>query len=341
MGNELARSLTLFALLTLLTVMASLPAVSNANPIPSPTIILKGEDIHITFSQGPDADGLTVRVEGIYPFRNLGFKDLDMYFPVPKEAAEQMKIFVSVNGAPVKWEIVETGEIYHPGQGTQEFKYTSALGDLPMIKWHLKFTDANATAEFVLNVTYIYTFKPTLVNAGGTGVMIHKTIYAMATGRFYYYYSKQVTANVVIEFVGSKFNYARCNVTLAPPPDRYNVEETKLVLDSVLRDGFVLKFKEKSALFRGLVRDIVFEIIIPRSMPTTPLPWENTTTVKQTVTETKTVTITETIITTLTEGVASTSSEAGESSVMGINQGSLAAIIILAIFVFFAAVKAK
>lgn len=337
----MAHRLTLFALLTLLAVIASLPAVSNANPIPTPTVILEGEDIHITFSQGPDADGLTVRVEGIYPFKNLGFKELDMYFPIPKEASEQKEISVSVNGVPVKWEIVGAGEIYNPGQGTQEFKYVTVLGELPMIKWHLKFTDANLTAEFVLNVTYVYTFKPTLVSVGGTGVIVHRTIYAMATGRFYYYYSKQVTANVIIEFVGPKFDYARCNVTLAPPPDVWNVEETKIVLDSVLRDGFVLKFKEKSALFRGLVRDIVFEIIIPRSMPTTPLPWENTTTVEQAVTATKTVTITETVTTTLTEGVASTSNEEGGGSVMGLNQGSLAALVILAVFVFFAAVKTK
>jgi len=266
--------LTVASLALALMVGASL--VVNSNPIPVPTVILKHEYIYMTFRQGPGADGVTVTVVGIYPFRNVGFKELDMYFPVPPEVISNGEAWVSVNGHPVKYEVVKEGEVYVPGGGVKTFKYDSVLGVLPMLKWHIKFN--GSPKDFTVNVTYRYVLRPVEVEvpcncspSGKVGVMVHRTIYAMATGRFYYIYSKRVVADVTLKFIGPKFDYAPINISLVPAPSEMNEGYSKVILPPGNANK-TIKLVIGSDLFKGMRRDILIEFTIPRSMPTTTQP---------------------------------------------------------------------
>ena len=292
----------------ILTPTALTSVITYSNPIPSPTIVLKHEYIKITFTQGPGADGITVTVTGVYPFRNGGFKELDVYFPIPSEVVNGGKAWVKVNGHQIKYEVVGEGKVLVPGAGIKPFIYDSVIGTLPMLKWHLKF---NGSRDFTVNVTYTYVLRPSEVEvpcncspSGKVGVLVYRTIYAMATGRFYYIYSKRVVADVTLKFVGPKFNYARINVSLVPPPDEVSEGYTKVLLSP--RDGGVIKFVITSDLYRGMRRDILFEIWgYPLSMPTTTVH-QTTNTVTATVTNTAvpattTVTLTKTVTVTATD----------------------------------------
>ena len=304
--NSLIAEITITVLI--LTSVALAPMITYSNPIPSPTIVLKHEYIKVTFSQGPGADGITVKVNGVYPFRNVGFKELDMYFPIPPEVVKAGKAWVKVNGHQIKYEVVGEGKVLVPGDGIKPFKYDSVIGTLPMLKWHMELNDSS---DFTVNVTYTYVLRPIEVEvpcncspSGKVGVLVYKTIYAMATGRFYYIYSKRVVADVTLKFVGPKFNYARINVSLVPPPDEVSEGYMKVLLSP--HDGGVTKFVIASDLFKGVRKDLLFEIWgYPLSMPTTTVP-QTTKTVTLTVTntaaqKTTTVTLTKTVTVTATD----------------------------------------
>ncbi len=84
----------------------------------------------------------------------------------------------------------------------------------------------------------------------------------MATGRFYYQYSKTVNASLTIRFNGGKFNYARGNVSLVPSPVVVNQLVTRLILDDVMRDGYVLRIDERSPMFSGMLRDVIIDMVV-------------------------------------------------------------------------------
>ena len=191
-----------------------------------------------------------------------------MYFPVPPEVISNGEAWITVNGKPVDYKVVYEGRMYVRGDGVREFKYDSVLGVLPMLKWHLSLN--SNYSKFTVNVTYRYVLKPVEVKVKNVGVMVHRTIYAMATGRFYYTYSKRVVAEVTIKFIGPKFNYATVNVSLVPPLKQEPTKgSTKIVLPyGNVGDGRVIKLVITSSLFKGMERDLLFEMIIPRSMPT-------------------------------------------------------------------------
>jgi len=115
-----------------------------------------------------------------------------------------------------------------------------------------------------VNVTYRYVLEPVEIKAGNIEVMVHRTIYAMATGRFYYTYSKRVVAEVTMKFIGSKFNYATANVSLVPPPKQEPTKgSTKIVLPyGNVGDKRIIKLVITSSLFRGIERNILFEMMI-------------------------------------------------------------------------------
>ncbi|PCN50090.1 hypothetical protein B6U99_06265, partial [Candidatus Geothermarchaeota archaeon ex4572_27] len=77
---------TAYVLLVLLIAAPSLLATADANPIPVPTLVIEREKICISLARHGDL--LLVDVKGEYPFRNFGYRNLTMYFPVPREALE-------------------------------------------------------------------------------------------------------------------------------------------------------------------------------------------------------------------------------------------------------------
>ena len=292
----------LFIFLLFVIVLPLMSPIASSNPIPSPTVVLRHEYINIRFIQGPGADSVTVIVTGVYPFRNVGFKELDMYFPVPPEVIRDGEAWVTVNGHQVKYEVVGEGNITMSDGGVKPFKYDSVLGVLPMLKWHVKLN--GGLKDFTVNVTYRYVLRPVEIEvpcncspSGKVGVFVYRTIYAMATGRFYYVYSKRVVADVTLKFIGPKFNYAKVNVSLMPSPQEVSEGYTKVTLAP--RDGEVIKFTIASDLFKGMRRDMLFKIWgYPLSMPTTTKPQACATTVTVTTTaaqSTTTVTLTKTV----------------------------------------------
>gem|GEM_PF-3220807 len=302
------------SLAVVLAVLALVSAAAYANPIPSPTVVLKHEYIYMTFRQGPGADRVTVTVTGIYPFRNVGFKELDMYFPVPPEAVSNGEAWVRVDGHLVKYEVVSEGEVEVPGGGVKRFKYDSVLGALPMLKWRVKFN--GSLKDFTVNVTYRYVIKPTEVEVPcncppccpprKVGVFVFRTIYAMATGRFYYVYSKRVVADVTLRFVGSRLMGAPINISLVPAP-MGSEGFTKVVLPPGTigggNDTATIHLVIGSDLFKGMRRDLLVEFQMPIHVPTTTPPggWGGghgaaTVTVTKTVAQqTVTITVTKTV----------------------------------------------
>ncbi len=262
--------LTALALVAVVMV-ACVSVVIRSNPIPAPTIILEHEYIDIAFRASVGEGRVYVRVTGLYPFRNVGFKELDMYFPVPPEVVEGGEAWVSVNGHPVKYEVVEEGMVALPGGGAKPFKYDSALGVLPMLKWRIKLN--GSSEEFTVNVTYKYSVGLTEIEvpcnctpSGKVGIAVYRTIYAMATGRFYYVYSKRVVADVTIRFLRG-FDRSTVNITLAPPPKEMGEGYTELTLHP--KDGEAIHLTVASDLFKGLRKDLVFDMVIPWVVPTT------------------------------------------------------------------------
>ena len=251
--------LVTWIMIALILLSFTLTIDTYGNPIPYPTVILKNERISINITQGPGSDSLTINVYGFFRFRNVGYEKLEMYFPVPLEVREG-NVTILLNGKPLDWEIVE--EMTVPwSAGNLSQKYETVLGNLPLLKWSIDLSSTPSEA-FNISVNYEYIIKPQLVEIGGKPVLIHRTIYAMATGRFYYQYSKTVNASLTIRFNGGKFNYARGNVSLVPSPVVVNQLVTRLILDDVMRDGYVLRIDERSPMFSGMLRDVIIDMVV-------------------------------------------------------------------------------
>jgi parallel beta-helix repeat protein len=140
----------------------------TANPIPIPTPpIMSEEYINATISR---TDGkLLARVNGTYPFEGGGSYYVTMYYPVPQDAD---KISVKMDETSLDWSY-------------SDWTYPTVIGDWPMIYWE---TDPPYT--FTIE-TYYEHFVP--LNNGN-----YTFLYAMGTGKFLDYYTKETTAYVSV-----------------------------------------------------------------------------------------------------------------------------------------------
>jgi len=214
----------------------SFVVTADSNPIPLPTIILEHEYITIEISKVHNK--LDVTVFGHYPFKNYGYKDIMMYFPIPPEALDG-NISVFIDGKPIEWDIVWS--IVVDGKNKS---YTTVLGDYPLLKWHIK----NVPDKFTVSARYEY------IISSEKGV--YKILYAMATGRFFDYYAKQCTAEVKIIF--RNLNSYEAKITLTPPPNQYPGKTSfKYIIKG---DHDEIEIVEQSDPFRGLDRDLLIEI---------------------------------------------------------------------------------
>jgi len=75
--------------------------MAHANPIPVPTLTLEEEYVAIRICRVQE--GARVDVVGVYPFSNVGFERIVMYFPIPPSVYEE-SIEVLVDGREVRWE---------------------------------------------------------------------------------------------------------------------------------------------------------------------------------------------------------------------------------------------
>ena len=156
-----------------------------------------------------------VNVTGMYLMRNIGFKNLTMYFPVPNETIRDDEIRVYVNGIRYKYEIT-----YEAILKDRVEKYWTMYGPLPLVKWEMD--NLNSFENYIVRVTYTYRIKSDDGN--------YAFLYALGTGRFYYTYSKQCIADIWFTLKGLKdysfemmlADYKKQNITVV---ETLNIEK--------------------------------------------------------------------------------------------------------------------
>ncbi len=188
----------IFIFIILVLALLINPVVIESNPIPAPTIILHYEYVFFNITRINNSV-TNVSFYGRFVMENVGYKNLVLYFPVPNETLDNGHVTVRTNGEKVNysvtWEFVVWGKKYN---------YTTILGRLPLIKWVIR--DAYKLKKFIVEVLYNYQISFTNDT---------KTIYALGTGRYYYTYSKQVTADTFFHISG--FNNTLFRLSYADP----------------------------------------------------------------------------------------------------------------------------
>ena len=162
-----------FAAFPLILLLLLGPVGVYANPIPVPAIMMTEEYINAILY--PVGGEYWATVYCRYPFRNMGYPEVTMKFPVPPGS---MDISVFVDNIPIYWSW--SGE-----------KYSTEIGEYEMITWTVK----NPPEDFEVKVIY----RHRLVGAAEQYIFL----YALGTGRISEYYSKQLTAHIRLAVVGS------------------------------------------------------------------------------------------------------------------------------------------
>ena len=207
--------------------------LARANPIPFPTLIMPEEYINVTVS--PDKRRIvSAEVNGLYPFRNVGHKNVTMYYPVPSDSSE---ISVMMNETALEWKYSDEN-------------YSTVIGEFPMIEWVI-----NPLPEsFQIRTHYYYA-----VPKDGS----YSFLYAMGTGRYLESYAKETTAyvsmNISKEIVSTKraidvhtIGYNKETERWLWKPANYTVNQDN--------DAWLISLVEVSGLFRPLVDDLLVTI---------------------------------------------------------------------------------
>ncbi|RLE62769.1 MAG: hypothetical protein DRJ38_09050 [Thermoprotei archaeon] len=219
-----------------------------ANPIPVPTLIMPREYISIQIIDFNEA--LRVRVTGVYPFKNVDFRKVKMYFPVPYNV-NWNTIKVYMDEKPIEWKVAD-------------WKYKTIIGDYPVIEW----TISPVPDEFNVTVIYEQNVKPSKDGS-------FKILYAMATGRFLNKtYAKQCIAEVKIDFSDLLSNYGAKIASVSPPDMEFGggySTEVEVSIDCCRE----IVFRKASKPFRPLDEDILVAIYPLKTMekwiPYTPI----------------------------------------------------------------------
>ena len=126
----------------------------RANPIPYPTLWMPEEYINATISW---AGGLfQAKVYGAYPFGNVGFESVTMYYPIPPDASA---ISVNMDEAVLDWDYSNRS-------------YPTVIGDFPMVYW----TISPLPSTFLIKTYYEHSIP---LRDGN-----YTFLYAMGTGRY-------------------------------------------------------------------------------------------------------------------------------------------------------------
>lgn len=195
-----------------------------ANPIPVPTLLMMEEEIAVRVYIA--AGQPWAIVEGRYPFSNVGYESVRMYYPVPPDATE---IQVWCDREPLEWHYVTCA---CAGPKT----YPTAIGDYRMITWELR----PVPQEFTIGVRY----KHQIPQYDGQFWFL----YALGTGRFLDYYGKETTAHVRIWF---ELGLGGLEAFIGQEPTGYRLEE--------LGGATLLELTAESAPFRPLEEDLLIK----------------------------------------------------------------------------------
>jgi hypothetical protein len=140
---------------------------TQANPVPYPVIRMPYEYINTSITITDT--GAHARVNGTYPFENIGYQNISMSYPLPSDATN---VSVYVDQKVVSW--------WYTGQ-----TYASIFGDLPVINW----TISPAPSNFTVEVDYEHSVP--LYDQNFT--------YFYAMGTWKNVYAKQMTAYVTAD----------------------------------------------------------------------------------------------------------------------------------------------
>ena len=201
----------------------------SANPIPIPSILMPEEyiDIELTSIDGV----IRAKVDGAYPFWNAGYDTVDMYYPIPPDSEN---ISVELDNEPLDWS-------YNPWMW-----YPTIVGVWPMICWNIY----PAPQSFEIKTHYEHAV-PVLDN-------VCTLVYAMGTGKYLEYYSKQTTAYVTV-----RIDFAHENLKVyadSEPIDNYDI--------TVENGATILTLTRISNEFQPLLEDLIltFKLIKPISI---------------------------------------------------------------------------
>jgi hypothetical protein len=205
----------------------------QSNPIPFPIIMMPEEYINATISLG---ELLIVRaeVDGLYPFHNIGYNNVTMYYPVPPNSSD---ITVMMNGTSLEWKYSNKS-------------YSTVIGEFPMIEWLID----PAPDSFEIRTHYSHPLPK-----DGT----YSFLYAMGTGRYLESYTRETTAYVSINV--SK-DLAVTNRSMKLHALRYDDETGKWLWKPVnytitQRDNaWLISLTKASAPFQPLVEDLLVKI---------------------------------------------------------------------------------
>jgi len=187
----------------------------SANPIPVPTIIMPQEFINATIYEKDG--GYIAEVHGEYPFRNVGYSEVSMKYPVPPDSES---IQVLIDGKPVRWEWLD------------EY-YETMLGSYRMITWTLR----SPPEKFTVTVCYTHRLKEM------TGKQAF--LYALGTGRHLEYYAKRTVAYVNVSLLSPISKY-----------EIYLGEELQEIGKGT-GNHTSITFKVESEMFRPLTKDFL------------------------------------------------------------------------------------
>lgn len=206
---------------------------AQANPIPIPVIMMPEEYINATISLG-DHGVAYAEVDGLYPFKNIGYENVTMYYPVPPNSSE---ITVMMNDTVLEWR-------YSDGN------YSTVVGEFPMIEWLIN----PAPDSFEIRTHYSH-----FIMKDGS----YSFLYAMGTGRYLESYAKQTTAYVSIN-VSKDFAPTERNMDLHAL--RYDKGASRWLWNPVnytitqSDDSWLISLTKTSELFRPLVEDLLVRI---------------------------------------------------------------------------------
>jgi len=180
--EKLARRIAFGIVLILVLVVVPLLLPTQANPVPYPLIEMPYEYIYANITV---ADGsASAKVNGTYPFENIGYQNISMSYPLLNDATH---VSVWVDGNPTFWWY--TNQIY-----------ATVFGDLPVMNW----TIDPAPNTFTVEVDYEHS------------VPMHgkNFAYFYAMGTWKEVYAKQmtayVTADINIESIGENETLEVC-----------------------------------------------------------------------------------------------------------------------------------
>jgi uncharacterized repeat protein (TIGR01451 family) len=174
---------------------------------------------YINIELTPVNGTIRAEVSGLYPFGNRGYSSIDMYYPVPPDSEN---ISVELDNAPHDWNYTDN-------------EYPTIVGNFPMIRW----TISPAPGNFMIETYYQHTV-PALDG-------VYTLVYAMGTGKYLNYYSKQTTAYVTV-----RINFAYENLKVYAdntPIDNY---------ETTVENGVtILTLTRTSEEFYPLLEDLI------------------------------------------------------------------------------------